>query len=325
MFKKLAAGGVGVLILVSPLVSSAQSTSAQAQIALLLQQISQLQAQITAIKAQQSLTDALNDPNHEALPCIVLKNTLTVGSTDALTAGEVSKLQTFLMGQGTVDDPIYPERLRTGYFGPATSRAVQKWQAAHGITVTTAGVAIVGPKTRAAMSALDPFCHTNIQTNSADLKTFTSSQYGFSVQYPSSLTPVASPYPFSLKTMGSNNIIEGELNIYANSGYSQSECTALPSAHEGEGGTVSNAGTVNINGVSFVAFTVSAVASGAAQDLNSTERWYKAYHGGMCYWIVESTHGHTNAISANPSNAQNDNAQLAAKLDPVVQSFRFTN
>jgi hypothetical protein len=51
MFKKLAFGGVGLLFLVSPLVSSAQTTSTvQAQIDALLKQIAQLQAQVATLR-----------------------------------------------------------------------------------------------------------------------------------------------------------------------------------------------------------------------------------------------------------------------------------
>jgi peptidoglycan hydrolase-like protein with peptidoglycan-binding domain len=153
MLKKLTVSVVGVLFLVSPLAASAQTASVQAQIDALLQQISQLQALIAALKTQQgNSSDPTQSPGHEASPCVSLTQALTLGSADATTGGEVSKLQTFLMGQGTINDPIYPERLVTGYFGPATSRAVQKWQTARGITLTTVGVAVVGPKTRAAMA-----------------------------------------------------------------------------------------------------------------------------------------------------------------------------
>lgn len=163
MSKKLVASGIGALMFAVPFVSSAYdisrscgsedcpSSTVQVQIDALLKQVAQLQAQIAVLVGQQ---DGTLTPGHEAAICVSLANTLSVGSTDAMTGGEVSKLQAFLMGQSTVSgDPIYPERLETGYFGQATSRAVQKWQTANGIAITTPGVGIVGPKTRAAMTA----------------------------------------------------------------------------------------------------------------------------------------------------------------------------
>lgn len=145
MFKKLTLSAVGLLLLVSPLVSSAQTTSAvQAQIDALLKQITQLQAQIATLKNQTSVSTT---PTSSIGSCLNLTQTLTVGSSDSAWNGEVSRLQQFLAKEG-----VYPEGLLTGYFGQATSRAVQKWQSSHGIAITTAGVAVVGPKTRAAMA-----------------------------------------------------------------------------------------------------------------------------------------------------------------------------
>lgn len=104
-------------------------------------------------------TDPTTEPHHEGFVCINLKSQMTLGSTDATTGGEVSQLQVFLGDQGTVSagEPIYPERVVSGYFGPATSRALQKWQKDHGISITTQGVGVVGPKTRAAMRCGEAF------------------------------------------------------------------------------------------------------------------------------------------------------------------------
>jgi hypothetical protein len=77
--------------------------------------------------------------------CIDLTQTLTIGSTDAQYDGEVHQLQTFLSKEG-----VYPEGMITGTFDQATSRAVQNWQTAHGISLS-GNVAVVGPKTRLAM------------------------------------------------------------------------------------------------------------------------------------------------------------------------------
>ncbi|MBD3251315.1 hypothetical protein GF380_02465, partial [Candidatus Uhrbacteria bacterium] len=54
------------------------------------------------------------------------------------------------------DTNVYPERLITGYFGPLTKRAVQRFQLKHGVVSSAgdAGYGYVGPQTRARLSAL---------------------------------------------------------------------------------------------------------------------------------------------------------------------------
>ena len=63
-------------------------------------------------------------------------------------SSEVYALQSFL----ALDKSIYPEGLATGYFGPATERAVQRFQAKGALvdygTPGSTGWGIVGPKTR---------------------------------------------------------------------------------------------------------------------------------------------------------------------------------
>lgn len=139
MFKKLATSGIGLLLLVSPVVSSADALSdLQAQIQMLLVQIAQLKAQ-----AGQGTTAQAS--------CINLSFNMGPDDTDADVNGEVTKLQKFL----ALDSSIYPEGRITGYFGPATTRAVQRWQKAHGLVSSgdpdSTGYGYVGPKTRGAM------------------------------------------------------------------------------------------------------------------------------------------------------------------------------
>ena len=63
--------------------------------------------------------------------CVNLTSAFDMGSTDALTGGQVSVLQSFLISQGdlVVAAP-------TGYFGNLTSAALSKYQYAHGLVVT---------------------------------------------------------------------------------------------------------------------------------------------------------------------------------------------
>ncbi len=73
-----------------------------------------------------------------------LSGDLKVGSTGT----EVEQLQAFL----AKDKTIYPSGSVTGYFGPMTEEAVQRWQESHQIvssgTPNTTGYGMVGPRTR---------------------------------------------------------------------------------------------------------------------------------------------------------------------------------
>ena len=82
--------------------------------------------------------------------CPTINRTLVRGSSGA----DVSLLQQLL----AQDSTVYPEALVTGYFGTLTERAVQRWQAQQGIVSSgspaTTGYGLIGPRTRAAMSAI---------------------------------------------------------------------------------------------------------------------------------------------------------------------------
>ena len=67
---------------------------------------------------------------------------------------EVSALQQFL-----AEDPsLYPSGLVTGYFGPATLAALQKFQMRYGVAQRgDAGYGLVGPKTRAKLNSISNF------------------------------------------------------------------------------------------------------------------------------------------------------------------------
>ena len=83
--------------------------------------------------------------------CIALSFDLYLEREDAQTNGEVTKLQQFLAQNSS----IYPESRITGFFGPATQQAVQRWQKSRGIVSAgdpdSTGYGFVGAKTRAAM------------------------------------------------------------------------------------------------------------------------------------------------------------------------------
>ena len=152
MKKFIVASAVLALMLVAAPVQAAGLTEVQIQAIVSL--VSSFGADATTVKSVEAslrgqATSGTN-PNTSGggVACLRLYNDLSIGSTNVKTGGEVSKLQQFLLDVG-----MYPEAQISGYFGPATSRALQKWQAANGIAITTVGVGSFGPKTRAAMTA----------------------------------------------------------------------------------------------------------------------------------------------------------------------------
>lgn len=74
--------------------------------------------------------------------CLELTQNLVLGSTDARTKGEVSKLQKFIFRSDTGV---------TGYYGQKTAHAVVLWQKAHGMSFVTT-VSGVGKMTRAKLA-----------------------------------------------------------------------------------------------------------------------------------------------------------------------------
>ena len=124
---------VAILVVNGPVVYGASSADLQTQITALLQQVQALQVQLQGAR---SLTLPAKEP-------VVLTFNLHLGSTDAVTNGEVSKLQQFL----AKDNAIYPEGLVTGYFGSLTEAALKRWQAKNGIQ----SVGAAGPVTREAI------------------------------------------------------------------------------------------------------------------------------------------------------------------------------
>ena len=135
MLKKLAFGAIGLALLASPVFVMAT-----------IDPIAELQSQIQEMQARLAqLIAAKNQQVSNTGACLSLNNALIIGSTDATTNGEVSKLQRFLISEG-----VYPEALVTGYYGNLTAQAVMRWQKAHGMDFVTLKSG-VGPMTRAKM------------------------------------------------------------------------------------------------------------------------------------------------------------------------------
>lgn len=139
---------LGLIVLVSPLFSSAQTIEEiQARIQVLLERLRVLEAQIGAAPAPiPSPTPA----PMRGVSCLVLSRTLSLG----MSGQDVSYLQRFLAS----DPTLYASGGVTGYFGQLTEAAVQRFQAKHGIassgTPPSNGYGAVGPRTRALIQTL---------------------------------------------------------------------------------------------------------------------------------------------------------------------------
>lgn len=94
-----------------------------------------------------------------AVSCPTITRTLKYGSRGA----DVTTLQTYLASS----KDFYPEAAITGFFGRATEKAVQRFQAAQNIvssgTAASTGYGSVGAKTRAALAA----CNTSAANGTA--------------------------------------------------------------------------------------------------------------------------------------------------------------
>lgn len=171
MLRKLAVSGIGLLLLASPAVVTAQSADVQSQIASLLAQIKQLQALIVQLQN-----------GSQSNSCVDLNNTLTLGSTGS----DVTNLQNYLIAKGDLD-----AQYSTGYYGFITAQAVGKLQMNLGLVASASDTAfgIMGPKTRAAVACSGTVTPPNNGTFTA--------------------TPTSGAAPLTLRFFGSN--LDGSL------------------------------------------------------------------------------------------------------------------
>ncbi len=108
----------------------------------------------TAVSQPAASVPTMSSPQDGCGFGLMLTQTLYASVSDATTGGQVTYLQKFL----AADSLIYPEGLVTGYFGPATEKAVQRWQGRNGVvtagTPSTTGFGLVGSLTRDAIKKL---------------------------------------------------------------------------------------------------------------------------------------------------------------------------
>ncbi|MEK7509424.1 MAG: peptidoglycan-binding protein [Patescibacteria group bacterium] len=134
--------------------TSTATTTDQALIQVLLEQVAALQAQINAIIAAgagatstaATSTPPVAEAPGAAVACPVIERTLFFG----MSGDDVLNLQLFLIAEGFLEAGN-----ATGFFGVLTQAAVQAWQAAHDIVSSGSpeetGWGVVGPRTRAAL------------------------------------------------------------------------------------------------------------------------------------------------------------------------------
>jgi hypothetical protein len=136
----LASFAISLGLMASPVHASTLTPSQVSAIIGLLQSFNADPSVIANV--QSNLSGKVQSPSF----CLTLTASLSQGSTDTTTQGQVSKLQQFL--------GITPT---TGYFGVLTEAAVQKYQTARGIvssgTPATTGYGSVGARTRASMAS----------------------------------------------------------------------------------------------------------------------------------------------------------------------------
>ena len=126
----------------------------QTQIQSLLESIKAIQGQLENIQPTQNTTTNPVNPvppiSTTGFSCITLSHNLYLGLSDSETNGEISWLQKYLTSTGDFTHPTI-----TGYFGPATERAVQNWQKRNGVVSAgdpeSTGYGVIGPATREAI------------------------------------------------------------------------------------------------------------------------------------------------------------------------------
>ena len=175
----------------------ASTTQPSASVAQLQAQVQVLQ-QVLAQMMQQRSLGAGSTGSASAGPssCSAIASPLGPGSSGAA----VSQLQAFLAR----DPSVYSEAKVTGYFGPLTQAAVQRFQAKNGIVSSgdpsSTGYGLVGPRTA---SAIQVQCGTASGAASAQpgASVMTATQFGGFIQ----VSPVSGAAPLYVSVQASVN------------------------------------------------------------------------------------------------------------------------
>ena len=161
---------------------------------------------------------------------------------------------------------------------------------------------------------------TNTSSQSSPLQTYTNSQYGFSIQYPNTLTinppcnddtspeSCASPNLISFKAVapqGANGFAYGYVIVPEPSVVGR--CASDP------GNGIGKYSNETINGIHFGVYGTGGIAAGTQESITT----YSTEHNGLCYSITEDEYDHY-------SGGVYANSQAKIDLESIAKTFRFT-
>lgn len=166
----------------------------------------------------------------------------------------------------------------------------------------------------------------------APMRTYTDDAHGFSVQYPASLVATTSGnfYP-AFGGKSSENLLvisagqEGWNTGPESIAFSMSAdpadvgtCKVLPASGEMPR---SQGSTVTINGIPFITYST----GDAAMGRYSNQKIYQTLHNSACFRIVIDTESSRTETTAQAVAQQAGIDAADAKIQPILQSLRFTN
>ncbi|HET8581493.1 MAG TPA: peptidoglycan-binding domain-containing protein [Candidatus Paceibacterota bacterium] len=203
-----------------------------------------------------------------AAACADISHALSLGSTDAATSGDVSALQRLLTQTGD-----YAYRTITGYFGPVTQQALERYQARLGIvsagSPATTGYGRAGPATRRAMRCAAAGTGSAAVPGSSEASTLPgSSAAASSTAAASTASATIDDVPLSVET--------GDLILTGSAtGTASLIPVIIPGSYDGPtnwlsiGGVLSGQSHGELDGTSVYAFTVPVVGG----------RWFTYFTG----------------------------------------------
>ncbi|MBU6321013.1 MAG: DKNYY domain-containing protein [Patescibacteria group bacterium] len=151
------------------------------------------------------------------------------------------------------------------------------------------------------------------------LETYANAQYGFSLQYPSDVPAQTTGYG-SVPTIENPpeayfNVVDGADNL---EGYLLASVVPLDKL-QGENGCTKTLGTAATT-INDIAFTQTSIPYGDVG--NST---YATVRNGLCYQLDIFMFQYSGILAHATVNGDAGQAYINAKLEPIIQSFRFTN
>ncbi len=159
--------------------------------------------------------------------------------------------------------------------------------------------------------------------SSVTTKTYHNPAYGFSFEYPSSMTIETAIGPGGFTAQGAVGVIGAftrmETVVERFSVSVSKEPTDVGTCTKGVGRTW----TTTVDGVPFVTYQVSESKDG--QNITSTV--YRVMHEAFCYELRDTVVSSVTAeLTAHQNAQQNANIEATGALvDSLVESFRFTN